>query len=264
VRFPLDVHAFVGQYPFRHLPHPDPDVLVRVLAREGVGGAWVGHLPTVHHRDPGPGNEALFEALEPHRDVLHPAPAVRPDWPGWERELARALDRGAAAIRAYPMHWGLGAGDPGLARLAGACGEAGAVLVLTVRFEDLRQRHPLDAAGDLTAAHVRALARASRRTSVVVCGAGRELIEESFWGLTPDERSRLYFDVSWIWGPPEDHLAKLFRAMGPDRFVFGTGWPLRLTQVPIASLDLLPDDVSERGMTDANALAREIRKPDVK
>jgi predicted TIM-barrel fold metal-dependent hydrolase len=103
---------------------------------------------------------------------------------------------------------------------------------------------------------VRAITRASRATNVVVCGAGRELIEESFWGLTSDERSRLYFDVSWIWGPPEDHLAKLFRAMGADRFVFGTGWPLRLTQVPIASLDLLPDDVSERGMTDAGTLTR--------
>ncbi|MFL5583146.1 MAG: amidohydrolase family protein [Gemmatimonadaceae bacterium] len=256
MRLPIDVQAYVGQYPFRHLPHPDPEVLVRVLAREGVGGAWVGHLPTAFHRDPGPGNEALYESLEAHRAVLHPAPAVRPDWPGWERELARAIDRGAPAIRAYPMHWGLGAGDAGLARLVGACGEAGAALVLTAKFEDLRQRHPLDAAGDLTGAHVRAIARASRATNVVVCGAGREVIEESFWGLTSDERSRLYFDVSWIWGPPEDHLAKLFRAMGADRFVFGTGWPLRLTQVPIASLDLLPDDVSERGMTDAGTLAR--------
>ena len=33
-------------------------------------------------------------------------------------------------------------------------------LLLTVRFEDLRQRHPMDSAGDLTAATVRALARA--------------------------------------------------------------------------------------------------------
>ena len=256
MRFPVDVQAYVGQYPFRHLPHPDPEVLVRVLAREGVRSAWVGHLPTAFHRDPGPGNESLYDAVAAHAAVLRPAPAVRPDWPGWERELARAIDRGARCIRAYPMHWGLGAGDPSLARLVAACGEAGVALALTVKFEDLRQRHPLDVAGDLTGAHVRAIARASRATNVLVCGAGRELIEESFWGLTPDERSRLYFDVSWIWGPPEDHLAKLFRTMGADRFVFGTAWPLRLTQVPVATLDLLPDDVSERNMTDATTLAR--------
>ena len=252
----MDVQAYVGQYPFRHLPHPDPDVLARVLSRESVASAWVGHLPTAFHRDPGPGNDFLYGSLAAHAPVLRPAPAVRPDWPGWERELARALDRGAPCIRAYPMHWGLGAGDPGLSRLVAACGEAGVALVLTVKFEDLRQRHPLDGAGDLTGAHVRAIARASRATNVVVCGAGRELIEESFWGLTAEERSRLYFDVSWIWGPPEDHLAKLFRMIGADRFVFGTAWPLRLTQVPIATLDLLPDDLSERDMTDATTLAR--------
>jgi hypothetical protein len=28
------------------VPHPDPDVLVRVLDREGITSAWVGHLPS--------------------------------------------------------------------------------------------------------------------------------------------------------------------------------------------------------------------------
>ena len=42
----IDVHAFIGPYPFRHLPHPEPAVLTRVLEREGLEGAWVGHLPS--------------------------------------------------------------------------------------------------------------------------------------------------------------------------------------------------------------------------
>lgn len=265
MRFPVDVHAYVGQYAFRHLPHPDADVLGRVLGRERIGSAWVGHLPTAFHRDPAPGNEELYELLATHRALLHPASAVRPDWPGWERELARALDHDARAIRAYPMQWGLAAGDAGMARLAGACGEAGVPLLLTVKFEDVRQRHPLDAASDLSGAHVRALARATgggRSPQVIVLGAGRELVEECHWALTPGERSRLYWDVSWIWGPPEDHLAKLFRTVGADRFVFGTAWPLRLTQVPVATLDLLPEDVQEAGMTDARTLVRTDGEPD--
>ena len=39
-----DVHTFIGPYPFRHLPHPDPEVLVRVLDRERIADAWVGYL----------------------------------------------------------------------------------------------------------------------------------------------------------------------------------------------------------------------------
>lgn len=243
-RHAVDVNTFIGPYPFRHLPHPDPDVLVRVLEREGVDGAWVGHLPSAFHRDPSHGNRELYRALRPHGSVLRPAPAIRPDWPGWERELARALEEGAPAIRAYPAHWGLGAESAPLLELADACADHSLVLVLTVRFEDLRQRSRLDVAGDLGAAVVRAVVRGGRARTVVTC-AGRGLVEEVHWGLTPEEQRRLWWDISWIWGPPEDHLAHLFRTVGPERFVFGTGWPLRLTQSPSANLELLPE--SERG-----------------
>jgi hypothetical protein len=76
------------------------------------------------------------------------------------------------------------------------------------------------------------------------------MIEEVHWGLTPDEQARVFWDISWIWGPPEDHLAKLFRAIGAGRFVFGTQWPLRLAQNPSANLSLLPDDVRSATLAD--------------
>ena len=252
----IDVNTFVGPYPFRYLPHPEPAVLARVLAREGTAGAWVGHLPSVWYRDPTHGNEALLAELEPHRGTLHPAPAVRPDWPGWERALAALVGQGARAIRAYPVHWQLGPGDARLARLVGACGEAGVPLVLTTRFEDGRQRHPLDVAPDLSAASIRAIARASTRTAVVVAGAGRELVEEVHWALTPAEQRRVWWDVSWVWGPPEDHLAHLVRTVGAERFLFGTSWPLRLTQQAKANLELLPPELDAVRLADASAIAR--------
>jgi hypothetical protein len=127
--------------------------------------------------------------------------------------------------------------------LALAAGELDMALVLTVRFEDLRQRHGLDVAGDLSAAAIRVLVRAGEKVRIVVTAAGREMIEEVHWGLTTEEQRRVWWDISWIWGPPEDHLAKLFRTIGSRRFVFGSQWPLRLVQNPRANLDLLPDDV---------------------
>ena len=235
----IDCAAFIGPYPFRQLPHPDPEVLVRVLAREGLAGAWVGYLPAPWQRDPQAGNDVLLAALAPYSEVLQPAPVVRPDWPRWEQALRALVEQGAPAIRAYPMHWGMGPHDASMRALALACGELGVPLLLTVRFEDLRQRGPLDVASDLTAAHVRALARADARVRLVVTCAGRELIEETHWGLTPDEQRRVLWDFSWVWGPPEDHLAHLLRTMGPERFVYGTGWPLRL-----------PDDVRGAAITD--------------
>jgi predicted TIM-barrel fold metal-dependent hydrolase len=247
---PIDVSALIGAYPYRHLPHPDPEVLLRVLDREELSGAWVGHLPTVFHRDPMHGNRELYRALAAYRDRLRPAPSVRPDWPRWEDELGHAAEEGAAAIRAWPRHWGLGAGHPALTDLAQACAARGLPLVLTVRFEDGRQRHPLDVAGDLDAATVRELARARTGARIVVVAAGRALVEEIHWGLAPEERALTWFDTSWIWGPPEDDFAHLLRSVGANRFVYGTGWPLRLAQVTRANLALLPDGLASAKLAD--------------
>jgi predicted TIM-barrel fold metal-dependent hydrolase len=250
----IDVNAFVGAYPFRHVPHPDPEALVRVLEREQLQAAWVGHLPSAFFRDPTPGNRELYARLAPHAGTLKAVPTIRPDWPRWEHELRDAHNAGAPAIRAYPPQWGYGPHDTSLRELALAAGELGMAVVLTVRFEDLRQRHSLDVAGDLSAAAIRSLARAGDEVRIVVTAAGREMIEEVHWGLTPVEQQRVLWDISWIWGPPEDQLAKLFRSIGSRRFVFGTQWPLRLTQNPRANLDLLPDDVRDSPLGDVREL----------
>jgi hypothetical protein len=245
----IDVNALIGPYPFRYVPHPDAAILDRVVERDGLEGAWVGHLPSAWHRDPSLGNAELFKALE-KLPRLKPVPTIRPDWPGWEHGLDQAKSSGAVAVRAYPQHWGLGPHDGAMRELAIAAGERALPVLLTVRFEDLRQRHVLDLAGDLSAAAIRDLARAGQSVRIIVTAAGREMIEEVHWGLTPAEQGRVLWDISWIWGPPEDHLAKLFRTIGAARFVYGTHWPMRLTQTPRANLDLLPDDLRDARLGD--------------
>lgn len=238
----IDVDTLIGPFPFRHVPHPEPEMIDKVVQRDGLDGAWVGHLPSAWHRDPSLGNDELFKALGKF-PRLKPVPTIRPDWPKWEDSLSHAAEKGAVAIRAYPQHWGMGPGDIAMNKLAIAAGESRLPLILTVRFEDLRQRHSLDVAGDLSAAAIRHIARAGDSVRLIVTAAGREMIEEVHWSLTPREQARVFWDISWVWGPPEDHLAKLFRTMGPSRFVFGTQWPMRQVQTPRANLDLLPDDL---------------------
>ncbi len=238
-RFPVDVSAWIGAYPFRELPHPDAGVLVRVLEREGLRRAWVGTLPSAWHRDPAPSNAWLYAELASHSDLLLPSPTVRPDWPGWQRMLDDAVTRGAPSVRLYPMQLGVGSTSPLLASVATACAERGLVVQLTVRFEDLWQRHPMDTAGDLSAAHIRSVVRADPRVHVIVSGAGRDLIEETHWSLTPAEQGRLFWDWAWVWGAPEDHFAHLVETVGADRFVFGGYWPLRLIQAPVATFSML-------------------------
>jgi len=75
-------------------------------------------------------------------------------------------------------------------------------------------------------------------------------------GSTPEEAARLWWDVSWIWGPPEDHLATLLETIGVHRFVFGTGQPLRLPETSVAKLDLLDLATEQRAAIESENATR--------
>jgi hypothetical protein len=235
----VDVSAFVGAYPFRRVPDTGPDALLRRMDQLEIGSAWVGHLPSVFARDPASGNRELAALLQPHASRLLPVPTVHPALPGWDTEVRAAANAGAPAVRVYPGQQGLDPAGGALGALLDAAAGANLAVVLTVKLEDIRQRHPSDQAPDLPSWAVRTLARHPSGARLLVTHADRTFVEEVHFGLTPDEAGRVLWEFSWIWGPPEDHLALLLSTVGADRFTFGTGMPLRLGEGPIAKLDLL-------------------------
>ena len=104
-------------------------------------------------------------------------------------------------------------------------------------------------------AHVRT--RPSQpRGELLVSHAERSFIEEVHFGLTPEESRRLVWDIAWVWGPPEDHLTLLLETIGIQRFVFGTGMPLRIPDTPFAKLDLLGLSNEKREMILSGNLER--------
>jgi hypothetical protein len=158
------------------------------------------------------------------------------------------------------MYYGLDPAGPEMRVLAAACGAAQLPLMMAVRLEDGRQRHPNDTAAELPAAAVRALIRSDEDLRLLITHADRGFIEEVHFGSTPDEAARLWWDVSWIWGPPEDQLALLLATIGRDRFVFGTGQPLRIPEASMAKLDLLELEPQQRaGIESENARAGLLR-----
>ena len=153
--------------------------------------------------------------------------------------LSDAANVGAPAVRCDPLYLGLEPAGGEMRVLIAACGAARLPLMLAVRLEDGRQRHPNDKVAELPAAAVRALIRSDSDARLLVTHADRSFIEEVHFGSTPEEARRIWWDISWIWGPPEDHLAILLETIGSERFVFGTGQPLRLPETSVAKLDLL-------------------------
>ena len=234
----VDVNTLLGAYPWRRVPGTSPEALCAAMDRTGIDEAWVSHLPSFFWRAPGEGNAWLYEATGRDRR-LKPIPAVHPGRKGREETIGEAADHGAPAIRCDPTYYGLDPAGAEMRVLAAACGAARLPLVLAVRLEDGRQRHPNDTAPELPAAALRALIRTDDDVRIIVTHADRGLIEEVHFGSTPDEAARLWWDISWIWGPPEDQLETLLATVGVERLVFGTGQPLRIPEISLAKLDLL-------------------------
>lgn len=253
----VDVNAFLGAYPFRRVPGTSPGALLAAMDRVRIDEAWVTHLPGIFWRDPTEGNAWLLGVAK-DMPRLRPVPAVHPGLADWPDVVRAAADARAPAVRADPTFYGIDPAGPAMRALATACAEADLPLALAVRLEDGRQRHPHDAAPELPAAAVRALVRSHARLRLLVTHADRPFVEEVHFGSTPAEAARIWWDICWIWGPPEDHLETLFATVGAGRFVLGTGQPLRIPENADAKLDLLdlsPDDRAAVESGNARALA---------
>ena len=241
----IDVNAWLGGYPWRKVPGTSPDALLEAMDRTHITRAWVSHLPSVFWRDPMEGNPWLYQVCkaEPR---FRAVPAIQPALPHWEEEVAHAKAQRVVAIRVDPMFHDIDPSGQPMRDLVAASAQAALPLMVAVRLEDGRQRHPLDVAAELPAAAVRALVRSHPSARLVVTHADRGFIEEVHFGSTPDESARIWWDISWVWGPPEDHLEHLIGAIGEARFLFGSGQPLRLPETPGARLELLDIDADRR------------------
>jgi len=250
----VDVNAFLGRYPYREVPGNSAESLLEAMDRVGTDQTWLSNLDAVFAKDPIAGNDVLYHTA---RDGtrFRPVPSIHPNLRDWVGTLKRASDNGAPCVRCDPTFLGLDPAGAEVRAVAAACGEAGMPMLMAVRLEDIRQRHPDDRAPEIEPAHLRALIRSDRRLKLIVTHADRECIEQVHFGSTPGEAARILWDITWIWGPPEDHLALLLDTVGVERFGFGTGMPLRIPENSIAKLDLLDLDPATRNRIEASNLS---------
>ena len=254
----VDVNTFAGTFPFHDgVAHNVPD-LVRLLSDSDTTAAWVSHLDAICRRNAAAANQALYAGCA-GSPTVRPIPSIDASDAHWRLHLDEAISRGVPAVRSDPAVCGLPPADASMRQLLAACAERRVPLITAVRLEDLRQRDPADPAQDLPPWAVRHLVRSHPHARLIVTHADRDFIEQVHFGSTPDEARRILWDISWIWGPPEDHLALLLRTVGSSRFCFGTGMPLRLAGNAVAKLDLLDPDPALRQRIQADNLAEFLR-----
>jgi len=148
--------------------------------------------------------------------------------------------------------------------LAAACAGAKLPLAMAVRLEDGRQRHPNDRAGELPAAAVSRPGAEQPASQAAHHPRGSPFIEELHFGATSRRRRVSWWDICWIWGPPEDHLQTLAAHGGARSLRAGHGQPLRIPENADAKLDLLDLGAEDRAAIGVRKTPKPLRAADAR
>lgn len=236
----IDVHAYIGHWPFRPLPGNTAGALVRRMDELGIDQAWVGHIHGIFYKNAQNANEELLRAIEPFRDRLVPWAVLNPTYADWEHDIEVCVrDLDMRGIRLYPQYHGYRPGDNACMAIVNKARALGLPVAFTQRLVDERQQSWLDPSAPLK---IDAIADA-----IAKAPEARYLILHAFPDTIPEERKDLFrnatvlFDTIYASGTPIGvisaySLSKLTEVFGIERFAFGTASPFRDPISPVLRL----------------------------
>jgi predicted TIM-barrel fold metal-dependent hydrolase len=258
----IDANAYLGIWAFRKLPVTKAKELLSLMDKTGIDKAVVSSINSVLYRNCEAGNAELLDEVKLSSKRLIPLVTINPAYAGWQKDFENAVkNKSVAGIRAYPNYHNYPAEGSAMKELTQRCAKAGLLLFLSVQFEDWRQRHFLDRVTNISGEQVRFLIQETPKLKTVVTNAEGSLIQEIIFGLTKDEAERVYFDNTFIWGPPTNELQRLVNSIGHKHFVFGSHMPFRIPQASLKRIESLEIEEPARKMILGNNILDILRLP---
>jgi predicted TIM-barrel fold metal-dependent hydrolase len=265
----IDCNAYVGHWPFRHLPWREPAQLVRKLRSLDIAEAWVASFEGLSHKDIAGVNARLAEDCRNRGEkLLVPFGTVNPTLPDWEEDLRRCHEEHhMPGIRLHPNYHDYRLDDSVFARLLRLAAERKLVVQVSLRVEDERtqlKRFPVPAVDPRPLPAVLAAVPGVRL--VILNGAFDLKPGERKENLTgafgvKDELLQLaragsvHFDFSMIEGVRA--LAQLVEQAGGERVLFGSHAPLYYPEAALLKIKeaaLKPEEAQAVQVTNARRL----------
>jgi predicted TIM-barrel fold metal-dependent hydrolase len=250
-----DVSAFVGAWPFRHLPDTDsPTALEKRLRQWGVTQAYVSPLEALLDADPMPMNR-LWASRLAESSFFRLVPVLNPSLPtDAERVLSeiRILPGDISAVRLHPNYHSYSLGEDAVRVLTQKAGEQGVIVIVQVQMQDIRGMHPLLRVTDTDPGSILALARACPDTTVVAAGLRWGPANNLARNAAEEADHRLYIEISHL--ECVDPLRRFIDQFGTDRLLSGSHAPLLTPAALRMKLDAARLSADEReAVTTGNA-----------
>ena len=249
----VDAHAFIGNWPYRRLRRNDAAGLLAMMEQYGVSQACVESADAILYRDAHDGNKKLHDETREHADRFMLYATLNPAYAGWQRDLKECVDLGFKALRLYPIYHGYALEDPETLAIVDAATEAGLPVSFQCRVEDVRQRHWMDVVDNVDPARVLALAEQRPKTTFI-------LLESILgWPRDSDNWKRMhalpfYVEFSRMTSVLGKDIEIMVGALGPNRVLFGTGFPFKTPSPAFLKLQCLnADEDAKEAIAGGNA-----------
>jgi predicted TIM-barrel fold metal-dependent hydrolase len=224
----IDLHTYIGHYPFRELRGNTPQGLASYMDRFAIERAAVANLNGIFYRNTRPANEELAAAIKPFPGRFIPFAVINPTYPGWKHDLETCRGLGMKGLRIYPQYHDYTLSDPRLSELLDAAHGWNMPVAFTRWVEDPRQRSWMDTSKELPLDDIVAVVRDNPGTFLLL-NAYIYPVKDEY--LRVFREAQVYFDTMFasvtIKGWSGYDLLALVKELGPERFLFGSGYPLR-------------------------------------
>ncbi len=249
----IDVNFSLGVWPFAPVEVSSAQDLIAQLDRQQVDQAWVGSFDGIFHRDVAGVNQRLAQQCREAPDRLLPFGSINPMLPDWQEDVRCCHEQHAMrGVRVHPAAHGYALDRMEFGQLLADASRRGLVVQLVVSLEDERTQHPVLRIPHVELTPLEKLVRGEPSLRLVVLSAFRSLRFDEAARLAA--ASQVWFDIAMLEGV--DRVAALVDAIGPERVLLGSHWPLFHQQAAQLKLreSSLPESVQQRVRRD-NALS---------
>ncbi len=255
----IDIHAYIGHWPFRQLRGNTCDALVKRMDQFGVDLAVVSNINGIFYKNTQPANEELFDAIQSSSEFqkrLIPFAVINPTYPGWEGDLDISQHMlGMKGVRIYPLYHDYDITDPRCADLVKKVRDLGMPVAISLRMIDLRQRSWLDVNAELGLNDIAGLVRNVPDARYMVLDTR---IPEGAESPTPESvqilrQANIVFDTARasglpVVGPNGAALEDIISTFGNDKAAFGTETPFIDYVSPFIRIEVYHTDEKTRDL----------------
>ena len=222
----IDINAYVGHWPFKHLQYNTCDALLERMNKFGVDISAVSNLNGVFYKNTQSANEELYAEIKSKsyfRDRLIAFAVINPIYAAWKNDLDICSTKmGVKGIRLYPLYHDYELTDPSCIELVKSARDRGLVVAFTLRMVDSRPRSWMDINKEWSLEDVIPIIKEVPDAKYLVLNISRGI-------NLSDEETKLFknrdilFDTS---GRNISNLGELINKFGKEMFAFGTHTPI--------------------------------------